>query len=122
MPTLLSSGLPLGPWVHQEMILLAATVTQCFGAPLLSTQGDNVLMTKDNTVSKWNSDSYAGAWLDFGGYGNEFGWTVNKVMIDNLQETTTAATDEIREACSRGTFTFTETSLGQRCNSLAKEK
>ncbi len=64
----------------------AAAATAALGAPLLSTEKDNVLLTKDNTISKWNSDSYAGAWLDFGGFSSGGGWTISKVLIDNLRD------------------------------------
>ncbi|MRR22468.1 SusD/RagB family nutrient-binding outer membrane lipoprotein [bacterium] len=90
----------------------AAAVTQCFGAPLLSTPGDNVLMTKDNTISKWNSDSYAGAWLDFGGYGSGGGWTVSKVMIDNLRNFNDPRLTKFVKPAAGGTFTFTKPASG----------
>ncbi|MEZ5020703.1 MAG: SusD/RagB family nutrient-binding outer membrane lipoprotein [Bacteroidales bacterium] len=90
----------------------AAAVAQCFGAPLLSTQGDNVLMTKDNTISKWNSDSYAGAWLDFGGYGSGGGWTVSKVMIDNLRNYNDPRLTKFVKPAAGGTFTFTKPASG----------
>ncbi len=90
----------------------AAAVSQCFGAPLLSTPADNVLMTKDNTISKWNSDSYAGAWLDFGGYGSGGGWTVSKVMIDNLRNYNDPRLTKFVKPAAGGTFTFTKPASG----------
>jgi hypothetical protein len=90
----------------------AAAVSQCFAAPLLSTPADNVLMKKDNTISKWNSDSYAGAWLDFGGYGSGGGWTVSKVMIDNLRNFNDPRLTKFVKPAAGGTFTFTKPASG----------
>ncbi len=90
----------------------AAAVGQCFSAPLLSTAADNVLMTKDNVISKWNSDSYAGAWLDFGGYGSGGGWTVSKVMVDNLRNYNDPRLTKFVKPAAGGTFTFTKPASG----------
>ncbi|TFH49771.1 MAG: SusD/RagB family nutrient-binding outer membrane lipoprotein [Bacteroidia bacterium] len=90
----------------------AAAVSQCFSAPLLATPADNVLMTKDNTISKWNSDSYAGAWLDFGGYSSGGGWTVSKVMIDNLRNFNDPRLTKFVKPAAGGTFTFTKPASG----------
>ena len=90
----------------------ASAVSQCFSAPLLSTPDDNVLMTKDNIISKWNSDSYAGAWLDFGGYNSGGGWTVSKVMIDNLRDNNDPRLTKFVKPAAGGTFTFTKPASG----------
>jgi hypothetical protein len=90
----------------------AATVSQCFSSPLLEAAADNVLMTKDNVISKWNSDSYAGAWLDFGGYGSGGGWTVSKVMIDNLRNYNDPRLTKFVKPAAGGTFTFTKPASG----------
>ena len=90
----------------------AAAIAQCFANPLLSTPADNVLMTKDNAISKWNSDSYAGAWLDFGGYGSGGGWTVSKVMVDNLRNYNDPRLTKFVKPAAGGTFTFTKPASG----------
>lgn len=69
-------------------------------------------MTKDNTISKWNSGSYAGAWLDFGGYGSGGGWTVSKVMIDNLRNFNDPRLTKFVKPAAGGTFTFTKPASG----------
>ena len=90
----------------------AAAVAQCFSAPLLETPADNVLLTKDNVISKWNSDSYAGAWLDFGGFGSGGGWSVSKVMIDNLRNFNDPRLTKFVKPAAGGTFTFTKPASG----------
>jgi hypothetical protein len=90
----------------------AAAVAQCFSAALLEVAADNILLTKDNVISKWNSDSYAGAWLDFGGFGSGGGWTVSKVMVDNLRNFNDPRLTKFVKPAAGGTFTFTKPASG----------
>ncbi len=90
----------------------AAAISQAFSAPLLSTDNDNVLMKKDNTISKWNSDSYAGAWLDFGGFGSGGGWTVSQPLIDYLRNNNDPRLARYVKPALGGTFTFTKPASG----------
>lgn len=90
----------------------AAAIAAACAAPLLSTEADNVLMQKDNNISKWNSDSYAGAWLDFGGFGSGGGWTVSKVMVDNLRNYNDPRLTKYVKPALGGTFTFDRPATG----------
>lgn len=90
----------------------SAAITQALSNPLLETQSDNVLLKKDNKISKWNSDSYAGAWLDFGGFGSGGGWTVSKVMIDYLREYNDPRLTKYVKPAAGGEFTFTQPASG----------
>jgi len=90
----------------------AAAISQALAAPLLSTDADNVLMVKDNNISKWNSDSYAGAWLDFGDFGSGGGWTVSKVMIDNLRNYNDPRLTKYVKPALGGSFTFIKPASG----------
>lgn len=90
----------------------ANSVSQALAAPLLSTDGDNVLLKKDNTISKWNSDSYAGAWLDFGGFGSGGGWTVSKPMVDYLRNNNDPRLTKFVKPAVGGTFTFVKPESG----------
>lgn len=90
----------------------AAAVSQAMAAPLLSTDADNVLMTKDNNISKWNSDSYAGAWLDFGGFGSGGGWTVSQPMVDYLRDYNDPRLTKFVKPALGGTFKFTRPASG----------
>lgn len=86
--------------------------TQALAGPLLATDADNVLMKKDNTISKWNSDSYAGAWLDFGDFGSGGGWTVSKPMVDYLRKYNDPRLTKFVKPAIGGTFTFTKPESG----------
>jgi hypothetical protein len=90
----------------------AAAITQALGQPLLSTASDNVLLKKDNTITKWNSDSYAGAWLDFGGFGSGGGWTVSKVMVDYLRNYNDPRLAKYIKPAAGGSYTFTRPASG----------
>jgi hypothetical protein len=91
----------------------AATVGQCFGAPLLSSATDNVLITKDNVISKWNSDSYAGAYLDFGSLESSGGgFTVSQPMVDYLRNNGDPRLPKFARPAFGGTFTFTKPASG----------
>lgn len=90
----------------------SSAITEALAQPLLETQSDNVLLKKDNTISKWNSDSYAGAWLDFGGFGSGGGWTVSKVMVDYLREYNDPRLTKYVKPALGGTFTFKRPASG----------
>jgi hypothetical protein len=90
-----------------------AAITNALTKPLLSTSADNVLMTKDNTISKWDSDSYAGAWLDFGDWlTSGGGWTVSKPLIDMLRNYKDPRLTKYVKPAYGGTFTFTKPASG----------
>lgn len=89
-----------------------AAISQALSNELLSTDADNVLMPKDNTITKWNSDSYAGAWLDFGGFGSGGGWTVSKPLIDYLRDYSDPRLVKFVKPAVGGTFTFTRPESG----------
>ena len=90
----------------------AAAISQALAAPLLSTDADNVLMVKDNTISKWNSDSYAGAWLDYGGFNSGGGWTVSQPMVDYLRKYNDPRLTKFVKPAMGGTFSFTKPATG----------
>jgi hypothetical protein len=90
----------------------ATAIAQACAAPLLEVEADNVLMKKDNYISKWNSDSYAGAWLDFGGYGSGGGWTVSKVMVDNLRNYNDPRITTYVKPAVGGSFVFEKPATG----------
>lgn len=90
----------------------AAAIAQACNAPLLSTEADNVVMKKDNKISKWNSDSYAGEWLDFGGFGSGGGWTVSKPMIDLLRNYNDPRMSTYVVPAIGGTFDFIRPTSG----------
>ncbi len=90
----------------------SAAVSQALAAPLLATPADNVLMTKDNEISKWNSDSYAGAWADYGGFNSGGGWTVSKVLIDNLRDNNDPRLTKFVVPARGGTFKLNKPAEG----------
>jgi hypothetical protein len=90
----------------------AAAIAQSCSSDLLSTQDDNVVMQKDNVISKWTSDSYAGAWLDYGGYGSGGGWTVSKTMVDLLRNYNDPRTSTYVVPAKGGTFKFARPTTG----------
>jgi hypothetical protein len=90
----------------------SAAINQALAAPLLANEADNVLMVKDNNISKWNSDSYAGAWLDFGGYNSGGGWTVSKPMVDFLRNYNDPRLVKFVKPALGGTFEFTRPASG----------
>lgn len=90
----------------------AAAISQALAAPLLSVDADNVLMIKDNSISKWNSDSYAGAWLDFGGFSSGGGWTVSQPMVDYLRNYNDPRLLKFVKPAIGGTFKFVKPTSG----------
>lgn len=88
------------------------TISEALSKDLLSTDADNVLMQKDNVISKWNSDSYAGAWLDFGGFGSGGGWTMSKPLIDNLRNYNDPRLVKFAKPALGGTFKFSKPKTG----------
>jgi len=58
-------------------------INQALSAPLLSDDGDNALLQKDNIISQWNSSCYGDVWYNFG-TGSD--WTVSQPLIDLLQK------------------------------------
>ena len=90
----------------------AAAIQQALAAPLLSTASDNVLLTKDNTITKWNSDSYAGAWLDFGGFGSGGGWTISQPLVDYMRKNADPRMATYLKPAAGGKFTFVQPATG----------
>lgn len=87
-------------------------ITQALSNELLATDADNVLLKKDNKITKWNSDSYAGAWLDFGGFGSGGGWTMSKPLIDNLRNYNDPRLTKFAKPAVGGTFEFIKPESG----------
>jgi hypothetical protein len=90
----------------------ATAISEAFASPLLSSFDDNVLMEKDNVITKWNSDSYAGAWLDFGGFGSGGGWGVSKVLVDYLRDYSDPRLNKYVKPALGGTFEFVKPASG----------
>ncbi len=66
--------------------------------------GEDAVITKDNSVSQWNSASYADIWHRFGGKGSK--WKVSETMIKYLKDNNDPRLQFYAEPAEGGAKTF----------------
>ncbi|MEA1886227.1 MAG: SusD/RagB family nutrient-binding outer membrane lipoprotein [Bacteroidota bacterium] len=78
-------------------------ITEALADPLLSTEGDNVMMPKDMEISQWSSSCYGDVWYNFGLGSN---WTLGKTLIDALRDNNDPRLPHYAQPAPGGTVTF----------------
>ncbi len=78
-------------------------ITEALAAPLLSTEGDNVMMPKDMEISQWSSACYGDVWYNFGLGSN---WTLGKTLVDALRDNNDPRLPFYAQPAPGGTVTF----------------
>ncbi len=66
--------------------------------------GEDAVVTKDNSISQWNSSSYADIWHRFGGKGSK--WKVSQTMINYLKDNDDPRLPLYAEPAEGGSKTF----------------
>ena len=66
--------------------------------------GEDAILTKDNSISQWNSASYADIWHRFGGKGSK--WKVSQTMIKYLKDNNDPRLPFFAEPAEGGAKTF----------------
>lgn len=84
-------------------------ISEALAAPLLSGDGDNILMEKDNVISQWTSAAYSDVWQNFG---DAAGWTIGKELIDYLRDYNDPRIAKYAKPAAGGEFTFIQPDAG----------
>lgn len=87
-----------------------AAITEAMNQPLLTGDGDTVLMEKDPDISQWANAAYGDIWWNFGGLGSK--WKVGEVLIDYLRDNNDPRLPFYAEPIEGGTVTLTKPASG----------
>lgn len=81
------------------------TITDVMNAGLfLESEGDNVVLEKDDEISQWGSACYGDVWWNFGGLGSK--WTVGEVLVNNLRNYNDPRLEMYAKPAPGGEFEF----------------
>ncbi|MCL3782310.1 SusD/RagB family nutrient-binding outer membrane lipoprotein [Prolixibacteraceae bacterium JC049] len=94
-----------------------AAITSALGAPLLSGDGDNVMMEKDEEISTWGSAAYGDIWHGFGG-GSD--WTMGKTFIDALRNNHDPRLSKYAKPAKGGTYKMEKPTTGDQVENFDK--
>ncbi|HKK11697.1 MAG TPA: SusD/RagB family nutrient-binding outer membrane lipoprotein, partial [Flavobacteriaceae bacterium] len=80
-----------------------AAIGEAMQGGLLTTDGDNALMTKDTDISQWSNACYGDVWYNFG-TGSD--WNVGKTLIDYLRDNNDPRLSKYAQPIEGGEVTF----------------